>query len=176
MHMTEKPDRSCDVQNDIYRVALALDSLIVNGVQLGVIGASLDGFIESQGEKLLKDVDALQDDLPHAAAGEQQEASATLDKMRAGCAELIDLLTRLKSFRSFSLTGLLAAVSQVSRYREEAIRLIGILENCFHTSRPFYANRSKEAAAAVDGFLADLPRIFEAEWSTARSKASAHST
>ncbi len=170
-------DHGCpDVQADIYRLALSLDSLFVNGVQFGIFQPTLsNGLLEKLSGALLKDVETVHQDIRHAPPGEQHNLQATYEALRTELADLTDLVGRLVSFQLLALTDLRDAVSRLVCQREEGVRLINALETCFQTAQPFYATRSREASAAVERFVADLPRRFEAEWHGARSDANAPS-
>ena len=173
--MTTERERNAlpDVQADSYRLALSFDSLFVNGIQFGVLRSAFsNGFLTKLGETLLKDLEALERDLPIVPADNQAKANVLFRDIHAEFVDFIDLLTRLTLFRSFSLQELHSAVSRIRAHRDEGVRLFEELEKCFLIRKPFYASRSKAASDAVDGFIADLPQRLESEWKLARSSES----
>ena len=164
METRDRNTGASEIQADIYRFALSLDSLLVNGIQYGVLQAGwYNGFVEKLSATLLNDLEVLGKHLPLAPVGEQQKASETIGEMRFEIACLIDLVVRLISFRSLSSAALLSALAALCRHRQETVRLIGDLEKCYHTPKPFYANRPHDATLNVDAFLAGLPAILEFE-------------
>jgi hypothetical protein len=149
------------LQAAIHRVALSLDSLLVNGLQYGVLQRPpIEGFLRGAADSLKRDVDALEEfvqDSPETAefvAGLQEAGRQVAGEVEG-----------LASFRGQPLEDVRSAVAQVLRLREECVRRIQQLEACLRTPKPFHVSRPPHSAAAVDAFLAGLGRAFTEEWS-----------
>jgi hypothetical protein len=155
-----------EVQAAIYRVALALDAFLVNGIPYGVIHRDvINGFLEKAARNLLTELASLEEQAPHAPVTSQPQVTEVLAALRATCQRLVDLVTGLRSFRTLPLEQVRATVSQIPLLREAGVGLIQQLEECFRTPQPFYPSRPAHATAAVDDFLANLERAFTQEWS-----------
>ncbi len=160
-----------EVQAAIYRVALSLDSFLLNGIPYGVIHRDiLHGFLEKTAGNLLTELAKLEEHAPHAPAASQPKVTATLAALRAKCQQMIDLATELISFRNFSLEQLRSTVSQVPLLRGECVRLIQELEHCFQTPKPFYQSRPNYSTDTVNGFLSNLERMFTEDWTASGEK------
>jgi len=160
-----------EVQAAIYRVALSLDSFLLNGIPYGVIHRDVfDGFLEKTAGNLLTELGRLEEHTPHAPATHQPKVTAVLVALTTKCQQMIDLAKGLTSFRTFSLEQLRSAVSQVPLLRGECVRLIKELECCFRTPKPFYQSRPDRSTASVNDFLANLAQVFAEEWAASREK------
>ncbi len=158
-----------EVQAAIYRVALALDAFLLNGIPYGVIRRDVfNGFLEKTAGNLLTELASLEQQAPHAPAAGQPKVGEALAALRAGCQQLIDLVTGLNAFRTLPLEQLRSTVSQVPVLREACVQRIQELENCFRTPKPFYQLRPAHSTATVNDFLTSLERIFAEEWSASR--------
>ena len=164
------------VQAHIYRLALSLDSLVVNGVQFGAISSAFPGMVRRQADTLLADLETLEQDRPLVAVAKQQRANEALAAVRTEIGRMIDLITRLIAFRSLSLLEVHHAVSQIAILRDQCVALIEELERCFATPKPFYETRPTTSAEALNCFIADLDRLLEDAWHVAKSAAPVSST
>lgn len=165
--MTTKqlPVDSPEVQVAIYRVALSLDSFLLNGIPIGVVHqAVFNGFLQKTAGNLLSELATLEEHARDAPATSQPQVTIALAALRARCENLIDLVTGLGSFRTLSLEQLGSTVSQIPVLREACVQRIQELESCFRTPRPFYQSRPSYSAAAVNDFLTNLERLFVEEW------------
>jgi hypothetical protein len=161
-----------DVQAAIYRVALALDSFLVNGIPCGVIRRDFfPGFLEKRASTLLTELASLAEHAPDAPAPSQAKVREVLAVLRAKCQQLIDLVTGLESFPTLPLQQLRATVPRIPLLRGECVQLLRELEVCFRTPQPFYPSRPGPSTAAVDEFLASLEQLFEEAWTASRSGA-----
>jgi hypothetical protein len=159
-----------EIQKAVYRTALSLDSLLVNGIPFGVIHRTLaNGLLEDCARSLLAELASLEQHAPHAPVSNQPKVSEVLAALRAKCQRLIELLTGLASFRTLPLQQLRAAVSQIPLLREECAQLLQELEVVFETPKRFYQSRPRHSTAAFDDFLANLQRLFEEEGAASSS-------
>lgn len=161
MNTNQHPDDFPEIQAAIYRVALSLDSFILNGIPYGVIHRDwLDGFLEKTANILLTELASLEAQAAQAPSSCQRKVIETLAVLRSKCQQLIDLATGLISFRSLSLEQLRTTVSQIPLLREACVQQIQELERCFQVPKPFYQSRPMHSTAGVNNFLADLENIF----------------
>lgn len=152
------------VQDAIYGVALALDSFLLNGILIGVIQQTMaPGFLDHVAGHLLTPLADLEQHVPAAPVASQPRAEKVMAALRAKCQQLIDVVSGLRAFNALPVEEVQARVSQVPLVRGECIRLIQELERLFQTPRPFYQTRPAHATTSMDAFLANLPRLFEAE-------------
>jgi hypothetical protein len=171
MNTKQLPDDFPEVQESIYGAALSLDAFLLNGISYGVIHRDvLNGFLEKTAGNLLRDLAKLEEHAPHAPAASQSKVTTLMTALRARCQQMIDLVTELSSFRNFSPEQLRSTVSQVPLLREQCIQLIQELEHCFRTPKPFYPSRSPYLTDAMNGFLANLERMFVEEWTASAEK------
>lgn len=153
-----------EVQAAIFRVALSLDSFLLNGIQYGVVQrVTANGFLQKTAGSLLSDLASLEEQAAHAPATEQPRVTEILAALRARCQRVIDLVRGLTSFRTLSLQQLHATVSQIPLLRGECVQLIQELEACFRTTKLFYQSRPSHSTAAINDFLANLQRFFADE-------------
>jgi hypothetical protein len=158
-----------EVQGAIYRVALSLDSFLVNGIQYGVLQrAASDGFLERTASSLLSDLASLEEQVPSAPVTTQPRISELLTSLRAKCQELIDLVMGLRSFRNLPLGQVRHTVFQIPIIRQAAVQLIQELEGCFGTPKPFYQSRPAHSTTTVNDFLTRLEQLFAEEWNASR--------
>lgn len=170
MKTNQQPDDFPEIQASIYRVALSLDSFLLNGIPYGVIHRDMfNGFLEKTATTLLTALASLEEQARHTPTTNQAKVTEVLARLRAGCQQLIDLVTGLISFRTFPLEQLPSMVSQVPLLRDACVHQIQQLEACFQTSKPFYTSRPAHSTASVEGFLDNLESMFIQEWSTASS-------
>lgn len=172
--MSTKPqlDDFPEIQAAIYRVALSLDSFLMNGIPFGVIQQDvLDGFLQKTATTLLSHVTALEGQVPHAPTGSQPEGTAILGALRAACHQLIARVTGLRSFRTLPVEQLRSTLLQIPLLRGECVQRIQELEACFETPKPFYSSRPDHSTAAVNDFLANLERLFAEERAVATADA-----
>jgi hypothetical protein len=154
-----------EIQAAIYRVALSLDSLLLNGIPVGVIHRDLfNGFLQKTASNLLAELARLEEEAPHAAATSQSRVTELLAGLRERCQKLIELVTSLGSFRTLPLPQLRSAVSQIPLLRGECVQRIEELEVCLRTPKPFYGSRPAHSTAAMNDFLANLERVFTEAW------------
>jgi hypothetical protein len=157
MNTDQHPEDFPEVQTAIYRVALALDSFLLNGIPYGVIHRDVfNGFLEKTAGNLRVELTRLEEYAAHASAIRQVEATAVLAALKARCQQLIDLVTELYLFRTFPLEQLRFTVSQVSFLHGECVRLIQELENRFRIQQPFYESRPGHSMVSMNDFLTNL--------------------
>src|SRR4051794_28608001 len=131
MNATQTPADATDPRDALCRVALSLDSLLVNGIAFGVLRGDLfPGFLGERASALLGELDVLEEVVRHRAGPVLPAASAAL---RAAARQLVALLHDLTAFRSLSPESLRAAVSRISPLREECARQLQILEAAVQT-------------------------------------------
>ena len=157
-----------EIQTAIYRVALSLDSFLVNGIQFGILLSVAAGFALKTASNLLSDLKTLEDEAHLATIASESKIAEILDSLRKTCQQLVELVLSLDSFRSFSPEELRTRVSRISPLRGECVGLIQELEGCFHTPKPFYQSRPIGSTAAVDNFLTSLEELLVQEWSASR--------
>ena len=94
-----------EVQAAIYRVALSLDSLLVNGISIGVICRDVfNSFLQKTSSDLLEDVGEVSNDLHRMLQLPlHPEVTEVLGTLRARCQQLIDLVTVLRTSRALPL-------------------------------------------------------------------------
>jgi hypothetical protein len=154
-----------EVQAAIYRVALSLDSLLLDGISFGVICRDVfDGFLQKPAGVLLEALASLEQYAPHAPATLHPKVTEVLGTLRARCRQLIDLVNGLRAFRALPLQELRSMVSQIPPLREECVQLIQELEDCFGTPKPFYQSRPSHSTATVNDFLNNLEGVIAEEW------------
>jgi hypothetical protein len=164
MNTNQHQDDFPEVQGAIYRVALSLDSFLLNGIPYGVLQeAVFPGFLEKVAGNLLMPLASLEQHAPEAPGPSQTQVREVLAALRAKCQELIDLVTGLRSFRTLPLQQVRATISQVPLLRGKCAQLLQELEVCFKTPKPFYQFRPSHSTATVNDFLANLERMFEEE-------------
>lgn len=152
-------------ESAIQQVALALDALLVNGIQCGVLHHDIHpGFLQKVAGKLLRDLSSLEQSLPP----NHPECTLIRATLTARSQELIDLLRGLESFRTLPLDDLRATVARIPPLRAGCVQAIQQLESCLQVPRPFYPSRPAHSAAAVNDFLASLDQTFTAAWTAAR--------
>lgn len=156
------------LQSAIYRVALSLDSFLVNGIQFGLLqGVAFGDFLQRVAGNLQRDLESLEEEVDRAFSS-PTEAAEALASVRSRCEQLIDLLIELRSFRSLPLSELRLTVSLIAPLRAEVVRVIEELEARLQTSDPFYRSRPAQSAVAVGEFLAGLERAFVSEWNASQ--------
>lgn len=159
-----------EVQDAIYRLALSLDSFLVNGIQQGVLHRDVfPGFLDKTEQNLRRDLASLEEKALLVPGVSQPQVTAILASLMARCQQLIDLVNGLTAFKTLPLQQLRSTVSQVPLLRGECVRLIQELEACFRVPKPFYQSRPGHATAAVNQFLANLDRAFLEAWEAANA-------
>jgi hypothetical protein len=170
MNTNQHQDDFPEIQAAIYRVALSLDSFLLNGIPYGVLhGAVIPGFLEKTASNLLMPLASLEQLAAEAPASSQSRVREVLAALRVKCQQLIDLVTGLRSFRTLPLQQLRATISQIPLFWDECVQLIQELEACFHTPNPFYQSRPSHSTAMVNHFLANLERAFAEERAASKS-------
>src|SRR5437773_271153 len=113
MNSNQSQDDFPEVQAAIYRVALSLDSFLLNGIPYGVLQeAMFPGFLEKVAGNLLTPLASLEQHAPYAPPSSQSKVREILAALRGKCQQLIDLVTGLRSFRTLPLQQVRASVSQ----------------------------------------------------------------
>jgi hypothetical protein len=163
---TEPPDSPAlsNLESAVYRVALDVDSLILNGVQLGLLTSLAPGFLQDRMDDLRCDMAILSAELTKAGFERSHPSAAILEQLRLQIVDLMDRFAALRSFRSLHASELRAAAGKVRDARSQCVGLIEDLERSIHASRPFYSSRSIASTRAMDEFLAGLEKLLEAEW------------
>ncbi|MBV9125360.1 MAG: hypothetical protein JO112_18550 [Planctomycetes bacterium] len=170
MNPNQPQDDFPEVQAAIYRVALSLDSFLLNGIPYGVFQDTLfPGFLKKVADNLLTPLASLEHHARHAPVANQPKIRQVLALLREKCQQLIDLVTGLRAFRKLPLPQVRATVSRIALLREECAQLLQELEAYFQTPKPFYQSRPSYSTALVNNFLANLERVFEKEWATSKS-------
>ncbi|HWG44880.1 MAG TPA: hypothetical protein VN688_19055 [Gemmataceae bacterium] len=160
-----------EVQTAIYRVALSLDSFLVNGIPYGVIHRDVfNGFLEKTASNLLMELARLEEHAPHVPVAHQLKIKAILAAVQAKCQKIIEIVTELISFRDFPLEHLHSLVSRISILREESVSLIEELECCFQTPKPFYQSRPVHSTATMNDFFTNLEYTLAEEWTASKEK------
>ncbi len=164
MSMNVCHDNFPEVQAAIYRVALSLDSLLLNGISIGVVcGDVFNSFLQKTADDLLEALASLEQSASHAPATLHPKITEVLGTLRAKCQQLIDLVTGLRTFRALPLQQLHSLVSQIPLLRGECVQLIPGLEDCFGTPKPFYQSRPSHSTATVNDFLNNLESVLTEE-------------
>jgi hypothetical protein len=162
-----------DVQAAIYRVALSLDAFLLNGLQYGVLSNTIfPGFLQKTASNLLRDLTSLEGQVPQKPRDSQPQGTEVVAALRSKCEHMIDLVTRLSSFRTLPLEQVRATVSQILLLREQCVQLIQELEGCFRTSEPFYQTRPSNSAATMTDFLGRLEDTVTKEWAASNTNLS----
>jgi hypothetical protein len=157
-----------DVQAAIYRVALSLDSFLMNGIPCGVIRqAYFNGFLQETAATLRTQLSDLETFIRQAPKDSQPKTREVLGALKGKCQELIDLVTELSSFRDLPQQQVHDGVSKIPLVRGQCVHLIQELEGFFQTPKPFYQTRPAHSTTAVNDFLANLDRLFTEEWQAA---------
>ena len=164
MNTNRSQDDFPEVQAAIYRVALSLDSFLLNGIPYGVLQeAFFPGFLEKVADNLLTPLSSLEQQAPHAPASSQSKVREVLAALRTRCRQMIDLVTGLRPFETLSLQQVRATVSQIPPLRGECAQLLQELEVCFQTPKPLYQSRPSHSNTTMNDFLANLERMFQEE-------------
>jgi hypothetical protein len=159
-----------DVQAAIYRVALSLDAFLLNGIQYGALqNTLLPGFLQKTSGNLQRDLASLEGLAPQAPLDSQRQVTGILAALRVKCDQLIDLVTRLSSYRTLPLEQVRALVSQIRLLRERSVQLIQELEGCFQTPKPFYQTRPSSSTATMTEFFGHLEDMFAKEWAASNA-------
>ncbi|HTU20913.1 MAG TPA: hypothetical protein VMG10_22870 [Gemmataceae bacterium] len=168
MNTNQRPEDFPEIQAAIYRVALSLDSVLINGIPIGVIQRDVcTGFLEKTATTLMTELTLLEEQARHTIPTSQAKASALLTGLRAKCQQLLDLVSELISFRTLPLEQLRSTVSRILLLREACVHQIQELETCFRTPRPFYPSKPAYLTAAMNDFLANLESLLTQERSAA---------
>jgi hypothetical protein len=166
MKTTQLPADFPDVQGAIYGLALSLDAFLLNGIQYGLLRrVSPNGFLQNTASNLLRDLASLEEEAGRAVVTSRSKVAELLAALRAKCEQIVELVTRLGSFRALPLEELRTIVSRIPPLRAECVQLIQELEACCGTPKPFYQSRSAQSSASVNDFLTNLERVFTEEWS-----------
>lgn len=153
-----------DTQSAIYRVALSLDALLLNGIAYGILQAGVLGDVLVRAATSLQtDLASLEEHVQQLSTDRHDQACAAFASLQASCQELTALLHRLRSFRETPSEHLRADVARILLLREECVRRLQELEQCFQVDKPFYQSRSTSATAAIASFLATLEQLFADE-------------
>jgi 16S rRNA C1402 (ribose-2'-O) methylase RsmI len=170
MTTKQRPVDFPEIQEAIYRVALSLDALLVNGIQQGVLHHNVfPGFLEKTEESLKQDLTSLEEQTPLVCGVSQPQVTAILASLAARCQQLMDLVTGLASFTTLPLQRLRSILAHIPLLRGECVQLIQELEARCHVPKPFYQSRPGHSTAAVDEFLANLDRAFVEAWNAANA-------
>ncbi len=160
-----------EVETAIYRVALSLDSFLLNGIPYGVIQrAVFNGFLEKTARNLLTELAILEQQALHIPVAGQTKVREVLAALRPRCQQLIDHVTGLSLFRTFPLERVYSLVSQVPLLREECVRLIQELECSYRVPKSFYESRPDYSTATINDFLTNLQCLFAEEWAASAEK------
>lgn len=150
-----------DEQTAIYRVALSLDAFLLNGIPYGVIPREdFHGFLEKTAGNLLTALAHLDEQASHTPAANQVKVTGVLGQLRAKLQQVIDSVTGLISFRTFSREHLRSTVSQIPLLYRECVQQIQDLETCLAIPKPFYQSRPAHSATAMTDFFANLENLF----------------
>lgn len=140
--MKQLPDDFPEVQGAIYGVALSLDAFLLNGIPYGVLQQAIGAdFLQKTASNLLRELESLENQAPHAPVSNQPKVREVLATLQAKCQQLIDLAKELGSFRTLPLQQVRATVSRIPLLREECVQQLQELEACFRTPKPFYQSR-----------------------------------
>ncbi|MFO0964449.1 MAG: hypothetical protein U0793_02515 [Gemmataceae bacterium] len=154
-----------ELQGTIYRVALSLDALLLNGIHLGILQQAAEGFVAKLANKLCDDLGDLEEGIQ--TAGSDPMARAIFAALRAKCEELIHVVTEMASFRKWSLDQVHNDAASILSLRADCVELIQRLENHLGTPKAFYQSRPRQSTEDVDRFLAGLEQTFQEEWRVA---------
>jgi hypothetical protein len=170
MTPAEYQDELLEVQKTIDRVALSLDSFLVNGIQYGVLNRAVSGDILRQTANRLKN--SLLDLNMHSdtAVTVQAKVNYLISSLWARCEEVITVVNGLSSFRWLPLHEVRATVSRIPALRRVCIDLIQELEQTVRTRK---SSRPDYSTAAVNTFLESLEQLFADEWTAANPPAGA---
>jgi hypothetical protein len=165
MKTNDYQDEFPEVQASVSRVALSLDSLLLNGISYGIIPrVGVNGFLEHVVGILQRDLTALDVQIAQApAASHQPRIKETLAALEARCQQLINMLTHLRSYNTFSREHLCSTLSQIPLLRAECVKLIRELEGLFSIPKSVYQSRQPQLTASVEAFLANLEQLFVSE-------------
>lgn len=173
MATKQLPVDIAELQSAIYRVALSLDSFLMNGIQYGVLErAAPDGFLERAANSLWSELARLEELVPSVPSPGGVTASEISALLRARCQELVDLIMGLRALRTLPVAQVRQSALQVPILREACVHLIQQLEACLGTSKPFYQTRPARSTAAVNNFLTSLEQCFLVEWNAGRERSS----
>ncbi len=137
----------------VTRAALALDSLIVNGIQFGILNEMAPRFLEKTSDELHVAVEVLCD----ATNAHHPDGVKTLcEELRRTTQQLISLLGLLRTFRDMEPSQVRAACKEVRLLRDRIVNDIQDAEAMIERTDRFYDNRSIQSSAAIDYFLAEL--------------------
>jgi hypothetical protein len=170
MNTNQQQDDFPEIQAAIYRVALSLDSFLLNGIPYGVIHRDIfNGFLEKTATTLLTALVSLEEEARHTPTTNQAKVTEGLARLRSSCQQLIDSVSGLIPFRILSREQLRSMVSQIPLLRDSCAHQIQELEACFRTPKPFYPSRPAHSTASVNDFLANLEHFFMQERAAAES-------
>ena len=154
-----------EVQAAIYRVALSLDSFLLNGIPHGVMHRDVfAGFLQKLASGLLQVLANLDEQALCAPVTSPDKVKKALSALRAKVQQLIDLANELTAFRTLTLSQVRSLVSQIPRLRSECVDRIQELEDDFRTPKRFYQSRPAHSTASVNDFLSNLETAFAQEW------------
>jgi hypothetical protein len=113
---------SASVQDALARLSLSVDSLLVNGIPLGVFQRTLfPTFLDKPIHSIFADLSLVEDQMRECDQGAMSELTTPL---RANCGQLVDLVRELRSFQSQSLDCVQQITSQILQTRNRCQELI----------------------------------------------------
>jgi len=174
MNTNQQTNGNSELQNAIWRVALSLDSLLLNGIPFCILSDTAPaGFMKKLANDLLGDVAALEACVQKLLPESPHASSVRITELRALVEQMFDAVTRLTMLASMMPTDVVTNAAQIDATRKQCIAKIEELEALSQISEPFYKTRSKDSAEAMDSFLANLEKALEEKRKILKSQAAA---
>lgn len=160
MQTAHHPLDTLSIQSALHRVALSVDTLLVNGLPYGVLQpAAGEGFLQQVIDSLMADLASL----------DAQIGNASVAPLRANIEELTRMARDLSSFRTQPLSLARWHLERIRFVRAACVQQIQQLETRFGIPKPFDQARPAHSAAAVEAFLAQLEDALVREWDAGRA-------
>jgi hypothetical protein len=148
----------------VARLRLSLDSLLVNGIGLGVLcSATAPGFIDQLTNQFLQDLGTL------SSMTDDSGIHQLLDQLYDRGHRLVPLLQRLPPLQERSREEIIEIVTQITFSREEMMGLMVALDQQLGVDVSRSAVRSLASVTAVETFLDNLEAALLEAWSARHS-------
>lgn len=160
MKTKQGPMDASDIQKAIYSVALSLDAILINGIQMGVFQQNIfPGFLQKTAGALERNLAILEEKVFQGTSPRQPKIKEIMAALQANCRQFIELVTDLSTFRTRTIEEVRSIISQIPPLREACVQCIQELEGFLGTTKPFYTSRPAHLSEMINDFLVNLERF-----------------
>jgi hypothetical protein len=171
MNPNQQHDDPTVLRNAISRVALGLDSLLLNGIQYGVLASISPEMVRKLGDTLILDVYNLVNAVQIYPLVDASAALRVVADLPIAIKELIETIVCLAPLEAQSADEIHRAAMRIIALRGQCVLMVEKFEDQLNVSGRFYRSRPKDAAELMDRFLANLEKALEeARQSSKRGK------